>query len=300
MEATIEVRGLRKRYGRTVAVDGLSFTVSPGEVTGFVGPSSAGKSATLRMILGLDAPDEGLALVAGRPYGALVSPLREVGALLDVDAPHPHRTVRNHLSWIAHSNRIPLRRVDEVLDQVGLGAVGRKRPGGFPLGRRQRLGIAAALLGDPPILLLDEPVEGLGAEGLRCVRGSLRALAAEGRAVLVASQLMGELEGLATHLVVIGRGRLLADTTVDDLLTTASKGRVALGIEARADAMRVLAEAGATATTGERGRLIVEGLPAERIVELLDRRGLAFSDVAPHRPTLEEAYMELTRAAVDA
>jgi ABC-2 type transport system ATP-binding protein len=218
MQNTIEVRGIRKRYGRTVAVDDLSFTVEPGKVTGFVGPNGAGKSTTMRVILGLDAADAGTALVGGRPYRRLRFPLREVGALLDAGAVHPGRTGRNHLLWMAHSNGLARGRVDEVLDLAGLDTVARRRAGGYSLGMRQRLGIAGALLGDPGVLLFDEPVNGLDPEGVVWIRALLRRLAAEGRAVLVSSHLMSELAESAEQLVVIGRGRLLADTTVRELL----------------------------------------------------------------------------------
>jgi len=214
---SIEVRDLRKRYGRSLAVDGLSFTVRPGLVTGFVGPNGAGKSTTMRIILGLDAATSGVALVGGRPYRTLHHPLRHVGALLDAGAVHPGRRARDHLLWIAYSNDIPARRVDEVLELVGLASVAQRRAGGFSLGMRQRLGIAGALLGDPPALLFDEPVNGLDPEGVHWVRGFLRGLAADGRAVLVSSHLMSELQDTADQLVVIGRGRLLADATVTEL-----------------------------------------------------------------------------------
>jgi ABC-2 type transport system ATP-binding protein len=298
-EATIEVRGLRKRYGPTVAVDGLSFTVGPGQVTGFVGPNGAGKSTTMRMILGLDAPDEGTALVGGRPYRTLRTPLRHVGALLDAAAVHPSRRARDHLLWMAHYNGLPGRRVDEVLDLVGLAGVARRPAGGFSLGMRQRLGIAGALLGDPPVLLFDEPVNGLDPEGIRWIRGLLRSLAAEGRAVLVSSHLMSELEDSADHLVVVGRGRLVADTSVRDLLAAASQDRVVLRTAQRSEAMTVLANAGATVAATDREVITVSGLPAERIVALLTGGGLSFSEVAAHRASLEEAYMELTRDAVE-
>jgi ABC-2 type transport system ATP-binding protein len=299
MEATIEVRGLRKRYGPTVAVDGLSFDVRPGQVTGFVGPNGAGKSTTMRMILGLDAPTEGTALVGGVPYRELPTPLRRVGALLDADALHPGRRARDHLLWLARSNGLPAGRVDEVLDLVGLASVAGRRAGGFSLGMRQRLGIAAALIGDPPILLFDEPVNGLDPEGIRWIRGFLRALAAEGRAVLVSSHLMGELEDSADHLVVIGRGRLVADTPVRELLAAASGDRVALRTTSRTEATTVLAAAGATVAVTGRDLMTVTGLPAARLVELLTSAGVPFSEVAPHRASLEEAYMELTRDAVE-
>jgi ABC-2 type transport system ATP-binding protein len=299
MNSSIEVRSLRKRYGRTVAVDGLSFTVVPGQVTAFVGPNGAGKSTTMRVILGLDAPDEGDALVGGRPYRSLRAPLREVGALLDAGAIHPGRSAHDHLLWMAHAGGLPRRRVEEVIELVGLASVARRRAGGFSLGMRQRLGIAGALLGDPPVLMFDEPVNGLDPEGIRWIRGFLRSLAAEGRAVLVSSHLMSELEGSADHLVVIGRGRLVADTSVRDLLAAASGDRVVLRTSRRSAAMTVLANAGATVATTDREVLTVSGLPAERIVALLNESGLPFSEVAAHRASLEEAYMELTRDAAE-
>lgn len=234
MEATIEVRGLRKRYGPQTAVDDLSFTVAPGQVTGFVGPNGAGKSTTMRMIVGLDRPDEGSALVGGRHYRTLRTPLRHLGSLLDAAAVHPARPARDHLLWMAHSNGLPARRVDDVLESVGLASAARRPAGGFSLGMRQRLGIAGALLGDPPMLMLDEPVNGLDPEGVMWIRGLLRALAAEGRAVLVSSHLMSELEDSADHLVVIGRGRLIADTSIGELLAAASGGRIVLRTARRA------------------------------------------------------------------
>src|SRR5262245_36957262 len=297
--ATIEARGLRKRYGRTVAVDGLSFVVTPGEVTGFVGPNGAGKSTTMRIILGLDAPDDGEALVGGRPYRTLRAPLRHVGALRDASALHPGRRARDHLLWMAHSNGISRRRVDEALELVGLASVARRRAGGFSLGMRQRLGIAGALLGDPPILMFDEPVNGLDPEGIRWIRGLLRGLAGEGRAVLVSSHLMGELEGTADHLIVIGHGRLVIDTSVSDLIETASGGRVTVRTSRRAEAMTVLANAGATVAANDRESLTVSGLAAERIASLLSAEGLPFSELSRHRASLEEAYMELTRDTTD-
>ncbi|MGS2617111.1 ABC transporter ATP-binding protein [Micromonospora sp. LZ34] len=299
MNASIEVRDLRKRYGTTTAVDGLSFTVAPGEVTGFVGPNGAGKSTTMRVILGLDAPDAGHAHVGGRPYRALRRPLNEVGALLDAGAMHPGRRAKDHLLWMAHSNGIPARRVGEVLEQVGLASVARRRAGGFSLGMRQRLGIAAALLGDPPVLMFDEPVNGLDPEGIVWIRGLLRGLAAEGRAVLVSSHLMGELEGTADHLVVVGRGRLVVDTTVSDLLAAASGGRVEVRTTRRTEAMTVLANAGGTVTLTDADALTVTELAAEDIAAALTAAGVPFSQLSPHRATLEAAYMELTRESVE-
>jgi ABC-2 type transport system ATP-binding protein len=299
MEATIEVGGLRKRFGPTVALDGLSFTVAPGSVTGFVGPNGAGKTTTMRVILGLEAPDEGEALIGGRPYRSLRNPLRQIGSLLDAAALHPSRTGRNHLLWLAHSQGLPSRRADAVLELVGLQAVARRRAGGYSLGMQQRLGIAAALIGDPPVLMLDEPFNGMDPEGIVWMRGFLRALAEEGRAILVSSHLMSELQDAASHLVVIGRGQLVADKSVAELLATASDGRVTLHTSARSEAMTALANAGAVVAAADRDTLTVSGLPAERIVELLTASGVPFSEVTAHRATLEEAYMELTRDAVE-
>ena len=298
-EATIQISELRKRFGPTNAVDGLSFTVSPGQVTGFVGPNGAGKSTTMRMILGLDAPDSGTALIGGLRYAALRHPLKHVGAMLDAAALHPARRARDHLLWLAHSHGLPARRVDEVIGLVGLESVARRRAGGYSMGMRQRLGIAAALLGDPPVLLFDEPVNGLDPEGIRWIRGFLRSLAAEGRAVLVSSHLMSELEDSADHLIVIGRGRLVADTSVRELLAAASQDRVALRTTARSEAMTVLTRAGATVAATGRDTLTVSGLAAGRIVALLGEGAVPFSEVSAHRATLEEAYMELTRDAVE-
>ncbi|WAU84694.1 ATP-binding cassette domain-containing protein [Streptomyces sp. Qhu-G9] len=299
MDATIEVLDLHKRFGRTVAVDGLSFSVGPGQVTGFVGPNGAGKSTTMRTVLGLDAPDTGTALIGGRPYHDLRSPLLEVGALLDAAALHPARRGRDHLRWLAHSHGLSLRRVDEVLEQVGMAQGARRRAGGYSLGMRQRLGVAAALLGDPPVLLLDEPVNGLDPEGIQWIRGLLRSLAAEGRAILVSSHLMSELEDTADHLVVVGRGRLIADTAVADLLAAASGDRVALRTSARTEAMELLTGRGGTVAVTGRDTLTVTGLPSERIVALLAEAGIPFAEVGAHRATLEEAYMELTRDAAE-
>lgn len=299
MNATIEVNDLHKRYGGTVAVDGLTFTVRPGQVTGFVGPNGAGKSTTMRMILGLDTPDEGTTFVGGRPYRDLRDPLRAVGAVLDASAIHPARKARDHLLWLAHSNGIPKRRVAEALEQVGLATVAKRRAGGFSLGMRQRLGIAAALLGDPPMLMFDEPMNGLDPEGFGWIRGLLRELADEGRAVLVSSHLMNELEGSADHLVVIGRGRLLADTSVRELLARASGERVALRTSRPTEATAALANGGATVTNTDDEVLTVSGLAGERVVAVLSAAGLPFSEVSAHRATLEEAYLDLTRDAAE-
>ncbi|MDG4824735.1 ATP-binding cassette domain-containing protein [Asanoa sp. WMMD1127] len=299
MEPTIEVRDLHKRYRTTVAVDGLSFTVRPGEVTGFVGPNGAGKSTTMRLILGLDSPDGGAALVGGKPYRSLRTPLTKVGALLDASAVHPGRRARDHLLWLAHSNGIPRRRVHQVLEEVGLGAAARRRAGGFSLGMQQRLGIAAALLGDPPVLIFDEPVNGLDPDGIVWIRGLLAGLAAEGRAVLVSSHLMGELEGTADHLIVIGRGRLVADTSVAELLAAASKERTEVVTVRREEATTVLARAGATVTVIGGETMTVEGLPGDRVSTLLTEAGVPFSELRRHRASLEEAYMDLTRGSIE-
>jgi ABC-2 type transport system ATP-binding protein len=299
MEATIEIDRLRKRFGRTVALDGMSFTVTPGSVTGFVGPNGAGKTTTMRVILGLDGADEGTALIGGRPYRSLRRPLRHLGALLDAGAVQPSRSARNHLLWLAHSQGLGARRVDEVIEQAGLDAVARRKAGGFSLGMRQRLGIAAAMLGDPPALMLDEPFNGLDPEGIVWMRGFLTSLAAEGRAILVSSHLMSELEGTASHLVVVGRGRVIADTAVADLIAAASGERVTLRTTDRTRAMTALAREGATVAATGSDTLTVSGLQAERIVALLGERGVPFSEVSAHRATLEEAYMELTRDAVE-
>jgi ABC-2 type transport system ATP-binding protein len=297
--ARIEVSGVHKRFGPTVALDGMTFTVGPGQVTGFVGPNGAGKSTTMRVILGLDAPDAGTALIGGRPYRELHPPLCHVGSLLDASALQPGRSARNHLLWLAYSQGLTASRVDLVIEQTGLASVARRKAGGFSLGMRQRLGIAAAMLGDPPVLMFDEPVNGLDPEGIVWIRGYLRSLASEGRAVLVSSHLMSELEDTADHLVVVGRGKVIADTSVHDLLARASGGRVVLRTSAREAAMRVLAGAGATVAPSGADMVTISGLPAERIVALLGSSAVPFSEVAAHRATLEEAYMELTRDAVE-
>ena len=299
MEATIEVTGLCKRFGQTVALDRLSFTVAPGQVTGFVGPNGAGKSTTMRVILGLDAADSGSALIGGRPYRSLRDPLHHVGALLDAGALQPGRRARNHLLWLAHSQGLRARRVDEVIEQAGLENVARRRAGGYSLGMRQRLGIAAAMLGNPEAVMLDEPFNGMDPEGIVWMRGYLRTLAGQGRAVLVSSHLMSELQDTADHLVVVGRGKVIADTTVASLLAAASGDRVTLRTAARPEAAAVLEAAGATAAATGPDALTISGLPAERVVAELSERGVPFSEVSAHRATLEEAYMELTRDAVE-
>jgi ABC-2 type transport system ATP-binding protein len=299
MDATIEVINLRKHFGQTVALDGLSFSVTPGQVTGFVGPNGAGKSTTMRVILGLDAADEGSALVGGRPYRSLRQPLTRVGSLLDAGALHASRSGRNHLLWLAHSQGLSARRVDEVIEQAGLRTAVRRKAGGYSLGMRQRLGLAAAMLGDPPVLMLDEPFNGLDPEGIAWMRGLLRALAGEGRTVLVSSHLLSELQDTADHLVVIGRGRLVADTNVAELLAAASRGLVKLRTGAPSEAATVLSEAGATVAATGPDTLTVSGLASERVVTLLGEHAVPFSEVSAHHATLEQAYMELTSDTVE-
>jgi len=297
MEAVVETSGLTKRYGRTVAVDDLSIAVRPGRITGFVGPNGAGKTTTMHLLLGLASADAGEALVRGRPYRTLERPLTVVGALLDARAFHPGRSARSHLRWLAQSNGIPVGRADEVLRLVGLSKVARKRAGAFSLGMRQRLGIAGALLGDPPILILDEPTIGLDPEGMQWLRETLRRLAAEGRTVFVSSHQMGELEDTADHLIVIGRGRLLADVSVSELIASVSEERVEIRTPEAHAAMRLLAGVGATAVSSGRDRVAVEGLPAHRVAELLASRQIRLDELRTSRATLEEAYFRLTRDA---
>jgi len=299
MNATIEVTALRKRFGPVLALDGMGFTVRPGQVTGFIGPNGAGKSTTMRVILGLDAPDEGTALVGGRPYASLARPLTQLGSLLDASTLQPSRTGRNHLLWLAHSQGLGANRVDEVMGQAGLELAARRRAGGYSLGMRQRLGIAAAMLADPPAVMFDEPFNGMDPEGIIWMRGFLRSLAAQGRAVLVSSHLMSELEDTADHLVIIGRGKVIADTSTAALLARTSGGRVVLRTANVAQAATVLQRAGAAVSPAGPETLTVSGLPASRVVEVLSGNGVAFSEVATHRASLEEAYLELTAAAVD-
>ncbi|OLF16653.1 ABC transporter ATP-binding protein [Actinophytocola xanthii] len=299
MEATIEVVGVRKRFGGTTALDGMSFTVTPGQVTGFVGPNGAGKSTTMRVILDLDSADAGHAHVGGRPYRELRRPLEHVGSLLDAGALQPSRSARNHLRWLAHSQGLPASRVEEVIHLTGIASAARRRAGGFSLGMRQRLGIAAALLGDPPVLMLDEPFNGMDPEGIVWMRTFLRQKAAEGRAVLVSSHLMSELQDTADHLLVVGRGRVIADTSVAALIAAASGDRVCLRTTARTPAMTVLAAAGATVAATGADSLTVSGLAAAGVVAALNANDVPFTEVSPHRASLEEAYMELTREAVE-
>jgi ABC-2 type transport system ATP-binding protein len=295
----IQIEDLTKRYGAKLAVDRLSFTVRSGHVTGFLGPNGAGKSTTLRLLLGLDLATAGEATVNGRRYVELRAPLHEVGALLDARAFHPGRTARNHLLALARSNAIPDRRVDEVLGLVGLDGVARRRAGGFSLGMGQRLGIAAALLGDPSVLVLDEPVNGLDTEGIRWIRTLLRGLAAEGRTVLLSSHLMSEMELTADRVVVIGRGRLVADTTVTDLIERHSAPSTLVRSPGAAALRAALERTGAAVEPDPDGGCRVTGVGAAEIGELARSLGIAVHELRPLRSSLEDVYRHLTDAAVE-
>jgi ABC-2 type transport system ATP-binding protein len=295
----IVTRGLTKRYGKTVAVDGLSFTVPSGVVTGFLGPNGSGKSTTMRMIMGLDVPDAGTATVNGLLYDELRWPLREVGALLDAKAFHPGRTARQHLRWLATSNEIAASRVDEVLDIVGLTPVADQRAGKFSLGMGQRLGIAAALLGDPGVLLFDEPVNGLDPEGIRWARYLLRDLAAEGRTVLVSSHLISEMALTAERLVVIGRGTLIAETSVDEFTAQHQAEAVRVVTPTPQLMVSALSKAGARPTVSEDGGIVVRGVPSARIGEIAAQASLTLHELTPVRASLEDAFMELTSDSVE-
>lgn len=295
----IEARGLTKRYGSTVAVDGLSFEVRAGQVTGFLGPNGSGKSTTMRMIMGLDNPDAGRVSVNGRRYVGLPWPLREVGALLEARSVHPGRSAYNHLWVLAQTNRIRKSRVAEVLDTVGLTAVAGKRVGTFSLGMGQRLGIAAALLGDPGVLLFDEPVNGLDPEGIRWVRTLLRRLAGEGRTVFVSSHLMSEMALTADHLVVIGRGRLIAEQPMADFIAQSSGQLVRARTPRPGELTTALVHAGARVDCGPDGMLNVSGLTATEIGDLAVGLGIALHELTPQMASLEEAFMELTHDSVE-
>ena len=296
----IEARGLIKRYGSTLAVDDLSFVIRPGLVTGFLGPNGAGKTTTIRLILGLDYPTAGTVTVNGKPYQQLTSPMHEVGALLEAKAVHGGRSAYNHLLCLAQTNDIPKRRVAEVLGIVGLGDVARKRAKGFSLGMSQRLGIAVALLGDPQILMFDEPVNGLDPEGILWIRTLMRSLAAEGRTVLVSSHLMSEMENTADHLLVVGRGRLIADCGMAEFIARSS-GRAVLVRSPQPDALaRAVTDAGASvANTGEPGQLLVRGLGEQQVGDTAFAAGIPVHHLAASRVSLEQAFMELTADSVD-
>ncbi|WP_043266745.1 ATP-binding cassette domain-containing protein [Streptomyces sp. CT34] len=295
----LEARALRKAYDGKVAVDDLSFTVRGGQVTGFLGPNGAGKSTTMRMFLGLDHPQSGSALIDGRPFHQLRHPMHEVGAVLDAKAVHPGRSAYGHLLGLAYSNGIGRRRVSEVLEVTGLGSVARKRVGGFSLGMAQRLGIAAALLGDPQVLLFDEPVNGLDPQGVRWIRDLMRGLAAEGRTVFVSSHLMSEMELTADHLVVIGRGRLIADAGVREVVGSSSRRTVKVRTP-QADQLDVrLRQAGGEVTVDGADTLLVSGLDAARISTLAFECGAALHELSEQRVSLEAAFMELTGQSVE-
>jgi ABC-2 type transport system ATP-binding protein len=295
----IEARGLTKRYGDRLAVDDLTFTVQPGTVTGFLGPNGAGKSTTMRMLLGLDAPTRGSATIRGRQYADLPAPLREVGALLEAKAIHTGRSARNHLLALAATTGIARRRVDEVIDLVGLTDVAGKRAGGFSLGMGQRLGIASALLGDPATLILDEPVNGLDPEGILWVRNLLKSLAAEGRTVFVSSHLMSEMALTASHLVVIGRGRMIADVGVAELTRMASRDLVKVRTAETVRLRDLLAADNVAVTLQEPDTLEVTGLDSARIGQVAADAGIALIELTPQQASLEEAFMEITRDAVE-
>src|ERR1700733_7134190 len=290
----IHARGLTKRFGPTVAVRDLTFEVRPGAVTGFLGPNGSGKSTTMRMIMGLDTPTSGSALIDGKPFGELRWPLREVGAVLDAKAFHPARTARNHLRWLALTNDIPLRRVDEVLDQVGLTSVANRRAGKFSLGMSQRLGIAATLLGDPGVMLFDEPANGLDPGGIPRLGHLLRDLAAAGRTIFVSSHLISEMAMTADRLVVIGRGRLITETSVADFVARSGGGAVKLVTPDLAAFASALIAAGANVGRDDGESLTVEGLTANQVGDLAARDGLRVHELTPITASLEDAFMELT------
>jgi ABC-2 type transport system ATP-binding protein len=295
----IEVRGLTKRYGPKIAVDDLSFDVGPGAVTGFLGPNGAGKSTTMRLLLGLDRPSAGGSQINGTAYADFPAPLREVGALLEARAVHTGRSARSHLLAMAATNKIPRRRVDEMLGLVGLEKVAGKRAGGFSLGMGQRLGIASALLGDPGTLLLDEPVNGLDPEGILWIRNLLQGLAAEGRTVFVSSHLMSEMAVTATQLIVVGRGRLIASGSVEDLIHQASTGAVIVRTKEADRLERLLAGPGTQIERPRPGTLKVSGMDSEAVGLTAAREGIPLIELAPQQATLEEAFMEITRDAVE-
>ena len=295
----IEVRGLTKRYGAKTAVDDLTFSIEPGKVTGFLGPNGAGKTTTMRCILGLDYPDEGTVAVDGKSYPDLAYPMREVGALLDAKAVHGGRSARNHLLCLAQTNSLPKRRVAEVLELVGLTEVGGKRSKGFSLGMSQRLGIAATLLGDPKVLMFDEPVNGLDPEGILWIRNLMKALAAEGRTVFVSSHLMSEMENTADHLIVIGRGKLIAATSMKEFVAGASGASVRVRTPSADQLVRAVTAKGATTSTDEDGAIEVRGMSAEQIGDLAFGEGIRLHELATVRASLEEAYMEVTADSVE-
>ncbi|MEU9990828.1 ABC transporter ATP-binding protein [Streptomyces sp. NPDC048045] len=295
----IDVRDLTKEYGSRRAVDHLTFSVRPGRVTGFLGPNGAGKSTTMRLVLGLDRPTSGTATIGGRSYAALREPLRQVGALLDAGAAHGSRTARHHLLALATSNRIPVRRVDAVLEETGLATVASRRVGTYSLGMRQRLGIAAALLGDPEVILLDEPANGLDPEGIVWIRTLLRRLAEDGRTVLVSSHLMHETAALADHLVILGRGRLLADTPVQDFIHARVRPQVRIRTTDAAALGDLLARHGHDASRDEDGTWTVRHVRVDDLGRLMSEAGVPVLELAAQEATLEQAYLDLTAAEAE-
>jgi len=295
----IELNGLTKRFGQVAAVDELSFTVRPGRVTGFLGPNGAGKTTTMRLILGLDVPTSGTALVGGHRYQQLIRPLRQVGSVLDATAVHGGRTAYDHLLSLAVSNGIRHGRVRQVLELTGLDSVATKRVRGFSLGMKQRLGIAAALLGEPPVLMFDEPVNGLDADGVRWIRQLLRRLAADGHTVLISSHLMSEMALTADHLVVIGRGKLLADAPTQSLTEAGARADVLVRSPQARELAELLTIRGAAVKVEQDGGLAVTGLDAPAIADLAAAHGVAVHELVPRQPSLEQAYLDLTAASTD-
>ncbi|AIV34167.1 ABC transporter ATP-binding protein [Streptomyces sp. R1] len=295
----IELEGLTKRYGEKVAVNNLSFTVRPGIITGFLGPNGAGKSTTMRMVLGLDRPTAGDVRIDGKHYDELADPLTYIGALLEAKAWHGGRSAYNHLLCLAQSNGIPAKRVREVLDTVGLSAVARKKTKGFSLGMGQRLGIAGALLGDPRILMFDEPVNGLDPEGIHWIRNLMKTLASQGRTVFVSSHLMSEMALTADHLVVIGQGRLLADTSMAEFIAENSRSYVRIRTPQREQLLDALHDAGVPVVEAGDGVLEVDGDKSEAVGELAARRQIVLHELSPQRASLEEAFMQLTAESVE-
>jgi ABC-2 type transport system ATP-binding protein len=295
----IEVRGLTKRYGDKVAVNDLSFSIEPGKVTGFLGPNGAGKTTTMRCILGLDYPSAGTITIDGKRYQDLAYPMREVGALLDPKAVHGGRSAYNHLLCLAQTNGLPKKRVDAALELVGLSEVARKRSKGFSLGMSQRLGIAATLLGDPKVLMFDEPVNGLDPEGILWIRNLMKALAAEGRTVFVSSHLMSEMESTADHLIVVGRGALIADCTMQEFIAGSSGTSVRVKTTAPDELVLAIAAEGGNATAGTDGTLTVQDMAAEKVGDIAFDKGIRLHELTTVRASLEEAFMELTADSVE-
>jgi ABC-2 type transport system ATP-binding protein len=295
----IEVRGLTKRYGDKVAVNDLTFGIERGKVTGFLGPNGAGKTTTMRLILGLDYPDAGVVTLDGKRYPDLANPMREVGALLDAKAVHGGRSAYNHLLCLAQTNNLPAKRVGEVLELVGLSEVARKRSKGFSLGMSQRLGIAATMLGDPRVLMFDEPVNGLDPEGILWIRKLMKALAAEGRTVFVSSHLMSEMENTADHLIVIGKGKLIADCTMAEFIARSSGAAVRVRTPSPDQLVLALAAKGGTATADADGTLVVRGMTADAVGDVAFEAGIRLHELSMLRASLEEAFMELTSDSVE-